>query len=61
MDKYFQSDLFNAGIRPAVNPGISASRGGNAQIKATKQVAGSLRLDLSHIGKWKHLLNLDLI
>ena len=45
---YLQSDLFNAGIRPAVNPGISVSRvGGNAQIKATKQVAGSLRLDLS--------------
>ena len=45
---YLQSDLFNSGIRPAVNPGISVSRvGGNAQIKATKQVAGSLRLDLS--------------
>ena len=45
---YLQADLFNAGIRPAVNPGISVSRvGGNAQIKATKQVAGSLRLDLS--------------
>ena len=45
---YLQSDLFNAGIRPAVNPGISVSRvAGNAQIKATKQVAGSLRLDLS--------------
>ena len=45
---YLQSDLFNAGIRPAVNPGISVSRvGGNAQIKGTKQVAGSLRLDLS--------------
>ena len=42
-----QSDLFNAGIRPAVNPGISVWVGGNAQIKATKQVAGSLRLDLS--------------
>ncbi|MEC8677839.1 MAG: F0F1 ATP synthase subunit alpha [Candidatus Margulisiibacteriota bacterium] len=45
---YLQSDLFNSGVRPAVNPGISVSRvGGNAQIKATKQVAGSLRLDLS--------------
>ncbi len=45
---YLQSDLFNAGIKPAVNPGISVSRvGGNAQIKATKQVAGSLRLELS--------------
>ncbi|MFC1770269.1 F0F1 ATP synthase subunit alpha [Candidatus Margulisiibacteriota bacterium] len=45
---YLESDLFNAGIKPAVNAGISVSRvGGNAQIKATKQVAGSLRIDLS--------------
>ncbi|RAP33356.1 F0F1 ATP synthase subunit alpha [Candidatus Marinamargulisbacteria bacterium SCGC AG-439-L15] len=45
---YLESDLFNSGIKPAVNPGISVSRvGGNAQIKATKQVSGSLRLDLS--------------
>ena len=45
---YLESDLFNAGIKPAVNAGISVSRvGGNAQIKATKSVAGSLRLDLS--------------
>lgn len=45
---YLQSDLFNSGVRPAVNPGISVSRvGSSAQIKATKQVAGSLRLDLS--------------
>ena len=45
---YLETDLFNAGIKPAVNPGISVSRvGGNAQIKATKQVSGSLRLDLS--------------
>ena len=45
---YLQADLFNAGIKPAVNPGISVSRvGGSAQIKATKKVAGSLRLDLS--------------
>ena len=40
--------MFNKGIKPAVNPGISVSRvGGNAQIKATKQVAGRLRLDLA--------------
>jgi F-type H+/Na+-transporting ATPase subunit alpha len=40
--------LFNSGIRPAVNVGISVSRvGGNAQIKAMRQVAGSLRLDLA--------------
>ena len=45
---YLESKLFNSGIKPAVNPGISVSRvGGSAQIKATKQVAGQLRLDLS--------------
>jgi F-type H+/Na+-transporting ATPase subunit alpha len=45
---YLEANLFNAGIKPAINPGISVSRvGGNAQIKATKQVAGSLRLDLA--------------
>jgi len=43
---YLESDLFYANIRPAINPGISVSRvGGNAQIKAMKQVAGRLRLD----------------
>jgi F-type H+-transporting ATPase subunit alpha len=45
---YLESDLFNANIRPAINVGISVSRvGGNAQIKAMRQVAGSLRLDLA--------------
>ncbi len=45
---YLESDLFNAGIRPAINVGISVSRvGGNAQIKAMKQVAGTLRLDMA--------------
>ena len=45
---YLQSDLFNANVRPAVDVGISVSRvGGNAQIKAMKQVAGTLRLDLA--------------
>jgi F-type H+-transporting ATPase subunit alpha len=45
---FLESDLFNQGVRPAVNVGISVSRvGGNAQIKAMKTVAGSLRLDLS--------------
>jgi len=45
---YLESDLFNAGQRPAVNVGISVSRvGGNAQIKAYKQIAGSLRIDLA--------------
>ncbi len=42
---FLESELFNSGIRPAVNPGISVSRvGGNAQIKAMKKVAGTLRL-----------------
>jgi F-type H+-transporting ATPase subunit alpha len=45
---YLQPELFNAGVRPAINIGISVSRvGGNAQIKAMKQVAGKLRLDLA--------------
>jgi len=45
---YLESDLFNAGIRPAINVGISVSRvGGNAQIKAMKQVAGMLRLEMA--------------
>src|SRR5213075_2945295 len=45
---YLEADLFNAGIRPAINVGISVSRvGGNAQIKAMRQVAGSLRLDMA--------------
>jgi F-type H+-transporting ATPase subunit alpha len=45
---YLESDLFNANVRPAINVGISVSRvGSNAQIKAMKQVAGSLRLDLA--------------
>lgn len=45
---YLEADLFYAGIRPAINVGLSVSRvGGNAQIKAMKQVAGRLRLDLA--------------
>jgi F-type H+-transporting ATPase subunit alpha len=45
---YLEPDLFYAGVRPAVNVGISVSRvGGNAQIKAMKKVAGRLRLDLA--------------
>lgn len=45
---YLEPELFNAGIRPAINVGISVSRvGGSAQIKAMKQVAGKLRLDLA--------------
>src|SRR5258705_12695865 len=45
---FLETDLFHSGVRPAVNVGISVSRvGGNAQIKAMRQVAGSLRLDLA--------------
>ncbi|MBP2366121.1 F0F1 ATP synthase subunit alpha [Pseudonocardia parietis] len=45
---FLESDLFNQGVRPAINVGISVSRvGGDAQVKAMKKVSGSLRLDLS--------------
>ncbi len=45
---YLEPELFFAGVRPAINVGISVSRvGGNAQVKAMKQIAGSLRLDLA--------------
>jgi len=45
---YLESDLFNAGIRPAINVGISVSRvGGSAQTQAMKQVAGKMRLDMA--------------
>lgn len=55
---FLETDLFNSGFRPAVNAGISVSRvGGSAQIKAMKQVAGKLRLELAQY-KWRHLLSL---
>lgn len=45
---FLESDIFNSGVRPAINAGISVSRvGGNAQTKGIKQVAGKLRLDLA--------------
>lgn len=45
---YLETDLFNAGIRPAINAGLSVSRvGGKAQIKAMRQVSGKLRMDLA--------------
>lgn len=45
---FLETNLFNSGVRPAINVGLSVSRvGGAAQIKATKQVAGTLRLDLA--------------
>ncbi len=53
---YLESDLFFAGIRPAMNVGISVSRvGGSAQIKAMKQVAGRLRLDLAYYNELRLL------
>ncbi len=52
---YLEPDLFNAGVRPAINVGISVSRvGGHAQIRAIRQVAGKLRLDLM---QYRELLN----
>jgi F-type H+/Na+-transporting ATPase subunit alpha len=45
---YLEADLFNSNVRPAINAGLSVSRvGGNAQIRAMRQVAGTLRLDLA--------------
>jgi F-type H+-transporting ATPase subunit alpha len=45
---YLETDLFHSGVRPAINVGFSVSRvGGSAQIKAMKQVAGRLRMDLA--------------
>jgi F-type H+/Na+-transporting ATPase subunit alpha len=45
---YLESDLFHSGIRPAINVGLSVSRvGGNAQVKAMRQIAGTLRLELA--------------
>src|ERR1700704_2229161 len=45
---FLETDLFNSGVRPAINVGLSVSRvGGNAQTKAMKKVAGKLRLDLA--------------
>jgi F-type H+-transporting ATPase subunit alpha len=42
---FLDGDLFNSGVRPAINVGISVSLGGNAQIKSMKKVAGTLKLD----------------
>src|SRR5512143_3460218 len=45
---FLESDLFNQGVRPAINVGLSVSRvGGSAQVKAMRQVAGTLRLDMA--------------
>ena len=46
---FLETNLFNSGVRPAINVGLSVSRvGGNAQIKAMKSIAGTLRLDLAN-------------
>ena len=46
---YLESDLFNSGVRPAINVGLSVSRvGGSAQVKAMRKVSGKTRLDLAH-------------
>jgi F-type H+-transporting ATPase subunit alpha len=51
---YLETDLFNAGTRPAINVGLSVSRVGSAaQTKAMKQVAGQLKLDLAQYGELK--------
>ena len=51
---FLESDLFYAGVRPAINAGISVSRvGGSAQIKAMKKIAGNLRLDLAQYNELK--------
>jgi F-type H+-transporting ATPase subunit alpha len=58
---FLDGDLFNSGVRPAINVGISVSRvGGNAQIKS-KKVSGTLKLDQAHSVNWKRLQNLVLI
>jgi len=59
---FLESDLFNAGIRPAINVGISVSRvGGNAQVKSMKKIAGTLKLDQAQYRELEALQSLDLI
>jgi F-type H+-transporting ATPase subunit alpha len=59
---FLETNLFNSGIRPAINVGISVSRvGGNAQIKSMKKLPVLLRLIRLNSENWKHLLNLALI
>ena len=51
---FLEADLFNAGVRPAINAGVSVSRvGGSAQIKAMKKISGNLRLDLAQYNELK--------
>ena len=57
---FLESNLFNAGVRPAINVGISVSRvGGNAQIKSMKKIAGTLKLDQAQFRELKHFPNSD--
>ena len=59
---FLETDLFYSGVRPAVNVGLSVSRvGGSAQIKAMRQVAGTLRLDLRNTEKKRLLRNSEAI
>ena len=48
---FLESDLFNSGVRPAINVGISVSSRGNAQIKSMKKVSGTLKLDQAQYKK----------
>ena len=58
---FLESDLFNSGVRPAINVGISVSRvGGNAQIKSMKKVSGTLKLDQAQFRELEALRNLVL-
>ena len=51
---FLEADLFNAGVRPAINAGVSVSRvGGSAQVKAMKKISGNLRLDLAQYNELK--------
>ena len=56
---FLETGLFNQGMRPAINVGISVSRvGGNAQVKAMKKVAGTLKITTKlNIGSWNRSLN----
>jgi F-type H+-transporting ATPase subunit alpha len=57
-----KSDLFNSGIRPAVNVGISVSRvGGSAQVKGMKKVAGTLSLDLAQFRELASISQLSVL
>ena len=56
---FLEANLFNSGVRPAINVGISVSRvGGNAQIKSMKKVAGTLKLDQAQYRELEALQNL---